>query len=219
MKLGRYDHYNPDTGTFTSIIKASYQAKDVLDIDYTDIVTGATDAIAIRNWGDFGEQTTITTTQLRDEIALRAATYVMQADPLADIIVSEWFVVDKADRDLVHSDPDQIENAETLCKKLAVQGDDAFVLNRATKFKDSDKTAIDTDISSTIASAAFDLNYVHNQSTPSASWNINHNLAKFPSLVVVDSSGNEVEGEVAHTNNNSLTITFSAAFSGKAYLN
>lgn len=61
--------------------------------------------------------------------------------------------------------------------------------------------------------------YTHNQSTPSASWTINHSLNKNPSVTVVDSSGNQVEGAVTINSLNQITITFCGAFSGKAYLN
>lgn len=64
-----------------------------------------------------------------------------------------------------------------------------------------------------------DKKYVHTQSTPSAVWTITHNLKKFPSVTIVDSSGSVVIGEVNYTNNNQLTVTFNAGFSGKAYLN
>jgi len=64
-----------------------------------------------------------------------------------------------------------------------------------------------------------DLTYTHNQSSASNSWSITHNLGKFPSISVVDSGLNVVQGEVIYTDNNSLTINFTASFSGKAYLN
>lgn len=64
-----------------------------------------------------------------------------------------------------------------------------------------------------------DLNFTFNQSPASAVWTITHNLNKFPNYTVIDSSGDEVEGDVTYINNNQLTLTFSAAFSGTAYLN
>lgn len=64
-----------------------------------------------------------------------------------------------------------------------------------------------------------DLNYTHNQIAASSSWEITHNLGKHPSVSVVDSGGNWVVGDIAYTNENTLTINFTAAFSGKAYLN
>lgn len=64
-----------------------------------------------------------------------------------------------------------------------------------------------------------DKNYVHDQQVASASWVINHNLGKFASVGIVDTAGDEVEGEVRHNSNNQITITFSAPVSGKAYIN
>lgn len=64
-----------------------------------------------------------------------------------------------------------------------------------------------------------DKHYNHTQNLPDTIWAINHNLGKYPSVTVADSSGSEVEGEVVHIDSNTVVITFSAAFSGKAYLN
>lgn len=64
-----------------------------------------------------------------------------------------------------------------------------------------------------------DVFYTHNQLSAESVWNITHNLGKVPSVTVVDSGGTEVVGEIEHHNVNSLTITFSAPFTGKAYLN
>jgi hypothetical protein len=50
-------------------------------------------------------------------------------------------------------------------------------------------------------------------------WTITHNLGSYPSVTVVDSGNTVVIGEVDYTNANILTITFSAAFSGCAFLN
>jgi hypothetical protein len=53
----------------------------------------------------------------------------------------------------------------------------------------------------------------------SSTWNITHNLNKYPSVSIVDASNAEVIGEVEHVNPNSLIVKFSAPFSGKAFLN
>jgi hypothetical protein len=60
--------------------------------------------------------------------------------------------------------------------------------------------------------------YVHSQNTPLSSWVIEHNLEFFPNVTVVDSGGTQVEGNVVYNNINSVTIDFSTAFAGKAYL-
>lgn len=60
---------------------------------------------------------------------------------------------------------------------------------------------------------------IFNQASASTIWNISHTLAKFPSITVVDSSGNVVVGEILYNSDSSITLTFASAFSGKAYLN
>lgn len=59
--------------------------------------------------------------------------------------------------------------------------------------------------------------YVHVQSTPSVTWVIEHNLDIVPNVTVVDSSDRQVEGDVAYSMGQ-VVVTFSAAFSGRAYL-
>lgn len=64
-----------------------------------------------------------------------------------------------------------------------------------------------------------DKNYIHNQGTASSVWNINHKLNKYPSVTVIDSANNEVEGEISYIDLNNITIKFNSSFSGKAILN
>lgn len=66
---------------------------------------------------------------------------------------------------------------------------------------------------------ATDASYEHIQAIAADTWVVNHNLNKFPSVTIVDSANDEVEGNVNHVSKTQLTITFSAAFSGKAFLN
>lgn len=66
---------------------------------------------------------------------------------------------------------------------------------------------------------AGDKHYQHTQGTPQAVWSITHNLNKRPSVTAFDSSGAQVEGDVTYTDANTLTLEFSGAFSGVAYLN
>lgn len=67
--------------------------------------------------------------------------------------------------------------------------------------------------------ASGDLTYAHTQELAATLWTVTHNLGKYPSVSVVDSGLNEVVGDVQHINVNSLTVEFTAAFSGAAYLN
>lgn len=57
------------------------------------------------------------------------------------------------------------------------------------------------------------------QGVPATTWNITHNLNKFPSITVIDTGNTVVTGEYNYTSKNTVTLTFSAAFAGKAYLN
>ena len=60
--------------------------------------------------------------------------------------------------------------------------------------------------------------YTHLQGSSSNTWVINHNLNFYPNVTVQDSAGTIYEGEISYTNLDSITVTFSSAFSGKAYL-
>jgi hypothetical protein len=62
------------------------------------------------------------------------------------------------------------------------------------------------------------VSYDHIQDEVSNTWVIVHNLGFKPNVTVQDSAGSIYEGEITYTNSDSLTITFSAAFSGKAFL-
>ena len=61
--------------------------------------------------------------------------------------------------------------------------------------------------------------FVFNQGVPAITWNIAHNLGKFPSITVIDTGDTVVQGEYTYVDNNNVTLKFSAAFAGKAYLN
>lgn len=64
-----------------------------------------------------------------------------------------------------------------------------------------------------------DKNYVHTQGTPSATWTINHNLGKYASVTIVDSTNTVVHGDITYNSINQVEVAFRAAFSGEAYLN
>lgn len=66
---------------------------------------------------------------------------------------------------------------------------------------------------------AADKSYVHNQSIASATWNVQHNLNKFPSATMVLSTGQKGYGDITYIDENNLTITFASGESGKAYIN
>lgn len=61
--------------------------------------------------------------------------------------------------------------------------------------------------------------YTHVQGEASDTWTIHHNLNKKPSITVVDSADNVVEGAEKYIDENTVEIYFNGAFKGKAYLN
>ena len=56
------------------------------------------------------------------------------------------------------------------------------------------------------------------QGFASTTWVITHTLGGKPSVTIVDSADTHVFGEVQYNSNTQITVLFSAAFSGKAYL-
>jgi hypothetical protein len=62
-----------------------------------------------------------------------------------------------------------------------------------------------------------DAYYRHVQSVAAAVWTVIHNLGKFPSVSVVDSTGTTVYGTVHYDSTSQVTLSFSGAFGGEAY--
>ena len=64
-----------------------------------------------------------------------------------------------------------------------------------------------------------DKHHTHKQAQAAKVWKVVHNLGKRPAVTVVDSAGSAVVGEVDYLDDNTVRLTFSAAFSGTAYFN
>lgn len=71
----------------------------------------------------------------------------------------------------------------------------------------------------TSAELDIDRTFVYQQGVASDTWTIPHNLGKYPSVTVVDSTGRVVVGGTQYLDSNTVVLTFSGAFSGVAYLN
>jgi len=61
--------------------------------------------------------------------------------------------------------------------------------------------------------------FTFTQGSPATVWNVQHDLEKFPSVSVINNNNIVIYGQIDYINNKKLTITFSAALTGKAYLN
>ncbi len=60
--------------------------------------------------------------------------------------------------------------------------------------------------------------YEYTQSSPSATWTINHGLGYRPSVSVEDADGNQVDAGVSWPSSNSVIVALSATMTGKAHL-
>jgi len=70
-----------------------------------------------------------------------------------------------------------------------------------------------------VIGGASDAHYVHAQNENSETWTVEHNLNKYPSVMVIDSGNNVIYTEVQYRSINTLEIRFNGATSGKAYMN
>ena len=64
-----------------------------------------------------------------------------------------------------------------------------------------------------------DLNYTHEQSTPSAVWLYEHGLGKYPAVRTFGTDGVEMEGDVTYPDIDTVRVEFSGSMSGTAYNN
>ena len=71
----------------------------------------------------------------------------------------------------------------------------------------------------TISTGIGDKTFVFTQGVPALVWTIQHDLNKFPSVSVVDTANTGVLSQIDYIDNNNITITNTAQFAGKAYLN
>ena len=60
--------------------------------------------------------------------------------------------------------------------------------------------------------------YVFTQSTPSTTWTINHNLGFRPSVELLDTGSQEIDGQIAHPSVNQTVVTLNPATAGLARL-
>lgn len=67
-------------------------------------------------------------------------------------------------------------------------------------------------------SAGLTRRHVHSQQVPVEIWNITHTLGGYPAVTVVDSASTIVIGEVSYISTSEVRVSFSAPFSGYAYL-
>lgn len=60
--------------------------------------------------------------------------------------------------------------------------------------------------------------YVHSQSSPSTTWTINHNMGIYPAVELLDTGGQEIDGEISHTSINQTIVRLNPPSAGIARL-
>lgn len=60
--------------------------------------------------------------------------------------------------------------------------------------------------------------FVYQQAAPAATWTINHNLGYKPSVELLDSGSQEIDGDVSHPSDNQTVVTLNPASAGLARL-
>lgn len=60
--------------------------------------------------------------------------------------------------------------------------------------------------------------YVHTQSVAASTWTITHNLQRYPQVTLVNESSQTVLAPVTYVSANQVTVAFSEALAGRAFL-
>lgn len=60
--------------------------------------------------------------------------------------------------------------------------------------------------------------FVYQQAAPATTWTINHNLGYKPSVELLDSGSQEIDGNVSHPSDNQTVVTLNPASAGLARL-
>lgn len=83
-----------------------------------------------------------------------------------------------------------------------------------------DFTVAQPSCEATFEITAGDKYFYYEQSAPSKTWNITHNLGKKPVVTIVDSADTVIQpDEIKYYSRDSLVVKFLVEFAGKAYLN
>lgn len=64
-----------------------------------------------------------------------------------------------------------------------------------------------------------DKNYIYEQTEVKDIWIINHDLGKYPSVIIVDDNNIAIVGEIEYMNKSQVIIRFNKNETGKAILN
>lgn len=99
------------------------------------------------------------------------------------------------------------------------------VTNTVTVTEDSSSTVVTVPVTSVVTATTVGPQgpagsgaYIHTQTTVSSTWTINHNMGFRPSVELLDSGSQEIDGEVSHPSLNQTVVTLNPASAGLARL-
>lgn len=99
------------------------------------------------------------------------------------------------------------------------------VTNTVTVTENGSSTVVTVPVTSTVAAItqgpqgpAGSGGYIHTQSAASTTWTINHNMGFRPSVELLDSGSQEIDGDVSHPSVNQTVVTLNPASAGLARL-
>lgn len=99
------------------------------------------------------------------------------------------------------------------------------VTNTVTVTENSSSTVVSVPLTSTVTAITVGPQgpagsgaYVHTQTTVSSTWTINHNMGFYPSVELLDTGSQEIDGEISHPSVNQTVVTLNPASAGFARL-
>lgn len=129
---------------------------------------------------------------------------------------SDWHSMDFDSIDVIATEAKQIaQDAKDVADEAKGIADDA---------KDIAQDAMDLANTfdgriTTIENNTYLRGYTHDQAEAASTWVVEHNLNRYPSIMVVDSAGSRVDYAAKYINSNTCELYFNAPFTGTAYLN
>lgn len=112
--------------------------------------------------------------------------------------------------------------AKTRIKGLQIRTEDFIKSEESGEVNwsnDTDTASMKAIASLVSASGSTDKHFTYEWRTLQTAVAINHNMHKKPSVTVVDTGGTELFCDVAYNDDDNVTLTFSTAVRGTAYLN
>lgn len=164
--------------------------------------------------------------RIDDEIFENNKIYINQDEEYVDVIFPSLSVGEySCEIAILEEDRELLSGVFTLncVKSLKVQARDELkkvvndeLLAKLLRFeRDIDDILEKTESLSKL----IDKEYIFEQTSPTDTWNVEHNLNKYPSVTITDESGNVVYGDVKYLDKNNIVVKFSVPFRGKAFFN